>query len=397
MIGTAIGVLSILDALLDMDDKNTQRNQQIRAQEQELALKEKQAKVDRNVQYINAAVDVLSKGFDIYSKYKTQQRQQPASAVNNNSVGSLPIPPPPPPANYLPQPKIEIDYNSVYFDKQNNIMSASVIDKGSEEFHSYAYYLQNISDSQRNIFESVDGNQWIQVGVLNSKTAAEDIGTHQAGGYIFGEIFKAVLKQNSRKMPPPVPQTPQIERSAPSPQVNKISYQKKSSQVSQSQQNSQVLPSENDFDENSANTVSVEDYEEALAAFTDRVHEMYGNFPHVYFCGDDERAMNKIISAIKAYAPLSEYGEYPILSFDDTLFGGGEDGFLISDEALYFHNSFESVNYRFSREQIYSITNDYNNLCIWINKDVRLSLSLLNKDQRSFDAMINMIKDCLRL
>ena len=107
--------------------------------------------------------------------------------------------------------------------------------------------------------------------------------------------------------------------------------------------------------------------------------------------------MNKIISAIKAYAPLSEYGEYPILSFDDTLFGGGEDGFLISDEALYFHNSFESVNYRFSREQIYSITNDYNNLCIWINKDVRLSLSLLNKDQRSFDAMINMIKDCLRL
>jgi len=64
----------------------------------------------------------------------------------------------------------------------------------------------------------------------------------------------------------------------------------------------------------------------------------------VYFWGESEKANKKIQNALNAYAVLKP-GEFPIFCLDITVFGGAEDGLLVTTRGIHIHEIFED--YRF--------------------------------------------------
>lgn len=64
----------------------------------------------------------------------------------------------------------------------------------------------------------------------------------------------------------------------------------------------------------------------------------------VYFWGESEKANRKIQNAAKAYAVLKP-GEFPLFCLDITVFGGAEDGMLVTTHGIHIHEVFGD--YRF--------------------------------------------------
>lgn len=75
---------------------------------------------------------------------------------------------------------------------------------------------------------------------------------------------------------------------------------------------------------------------------TRSLFERFGYLPHLYFNVSGEKNSTKIQSAVKAYAHKAA-NENIIFVMDDTLFGGGEDGFLVTTENIYVHNMYEKA------------------------------------------------------
>ena len=75
---------------------------------------------------------------------------------------------------------------------------------------------------------------------------------------------------------------------------------------------------------------------------TRSLFERFGYLPHLYFNVSGEKNSTKIQSAVKAYAHKAA-NENIIFVLDDTLFGGGEDGFLVTTENIYVHNMYEKA------------------------------------------------------
>ena len=74
-----------------------------------------------------------------------------------------------------------------------------------------------------------------------------------------------------------------------------------------------------------------------LKSYISSLNEKYGHMSHVYFNVDDGKNQLKINSALNSYAQSAK-NENVIFVFDDTLFGGAEDGFLVTDKSIYAHN-----------------------------------------------------------
>ena len=64
----------------------------------------------------------------------------------------------------------------------------------------------------------------------------------------------------------------------------------------------------------------------------------------VYFGGESEKANRKIQNAAKAYAVLKP-GEFTLFCLDITVFGGAEDGMLVTTHGIHIHEVFDD--YRF--------------------------------------------------
>lgn len=75
---------------------------------------------------------------------------------------------------------------------------------------------------------------------------------------------------------------------------------------------------------------------------TRSLFERFGYLPHLYFNVSGEKNSMKVNSAVKAYAHDAA-NENIIFVLDDTLFGGGEDGFLVTTENIYVHNMGEKA------------------------------------------------------
>lgn len=84
--------------------------------------------------------------------------------------------------------------------------------------------------------------------------------------------------------------------------------------------------------------------EESVKAFIKELKSRYTFSCEVYFAGDGEKAESKIRMAITAYAVLTK-GELPILCVDTTVFGGAEDGFVVTTQGIHIHEYLAS--YRF--------------------------------------------------
>lgn len=62
----------------------------------------------------------------------------------------------------------------------------------------------------------------------------------------------------------------------------------------------------------------------------------------IYIYNTDDKTKKKFKGATSSYARLVD-DEYPIVCYDDTVFGGAKDGFLITNFGIHLHNSNEKA------------------------------------------------------
>jgi len=95
---------------------------------------------------------------------------------------------------------------------------------------------------------------------------------------------------------------------------------------------------------------------------------------YFYSSDDGSKIQDKIKNALNSYAFINQY-EIPLFLFDDTVFGSGKIGFLITDKAFYFKESMYKP-WKFNFSDIYQII--YEDAVVLINNK-KISLTLLSK------------------
>ena len=86
---------------------------------------------------------------------------------------------------------------------------------------------------------------------------------------------------------------------------------------------------------------------EELRSYLNDLRQMYRQFNfsrNVYYWGDTEKSNKKIQGAVRSYAKLVT-DELPLICFDNTVFGGAEDGCLLTTRGIYVHNQQEIMNF----------------------------------------------------
>lgn len=199
---TVIGVLS---SLLAMDDANTKANQEIQKNNQEMKLREEKAKAERNAKYVETATNTIAilgnLGLQFWQAH--QQNKTVRQAVQENVIESSPsqsantTPPKlPPNTEVYNETNFIVDLNSVRADGEQSLLSADVKDENTGRLRKYTYYIQKINDNIQNVFESVNGSEYVQVGVIDfNRMKYSDIGNSESGGKIFGDMLWVVVQQ----------------------------------------------------------------------------------------------------------------------------------------------------------------------------------------------------------
>ena len=103
---------------------------------------------------------------------------------------------------------------------------------------------------------------------------------------------------------------------------------------------------------------------------------------HVYYCADGgEKITRKLNGAIGSYAQLRS-NEVPLLLYDATVMGGGEDGLLVTNYGIYIHNLYDNaifIEHRNFREAVLKgvFAKD-----LYVN-DVEVKTSGMDNDQKA--------------
>lgn len=120
----------------------------------------------------------------------------------------------------------------------------------------------------------------------------------------------------------------------------------------------------------------------------------------LYFCSlQDSKSQKKFMNAIKAYARLVPH-EIPILCFDDTVFGGAEDGFLVTTRGIHIHNQNETSAKFVSFKDIESITlnEGFAQSKLVINNEIKIvMMGLEHADCNNIFVAVNFVKVCLEI
>ena len=126
---------------------------------------------------------------------------------------------------------------------------------------------------------------------------------------------------------------------------------------------------------------------------TDKVEKLY-------FCSiQDSKSQKKFMKAISAYARLVPH-EIPILCFDDTFFGGAENGFLVTTHGIHIHNHNETLTKFVSFKEIESITlnEGFAQSELVINNEIKaVMMGLDHADSNNTWVAVNFIKVCLEI
>ena len=120
----------------------------------------------------------------------------------------------------------------------------------------------------------------------------------------------------------------------------------------------------------------------------------------LYFCSlQDSKSQKKFMKAINAYAKLVPH-EIPILCFDDTVFGGAEDGFLVTTHGIHIHNQNETSAKFVSFKDVESITlnEKFAQSELLINGEIKAVMTGLNRaDCNNIWVAVNFMKVCLEI
>ena len=126
-------------------------------------------------------------------------------------------------------------------------------------------------------------------------------------------------------------------------------------------------------------------YEEILD-FREELFQEFGDIRCVYFADKTEKGNTKIQKAINAYAKDASQ-ETVFFVFDNTIFGWADEGFLVTNEAVYVRNITEEP-FRIPLEQIQTLNNEDKN--ILINDEFKILCPM--SDKKSSRRLVTALK-----
>ena len=128
---------------------------------------------------------------------------------------------------------------------------------------------------------------------------------------------------------------------------------------------------------------------ETLLNFIAQLDRKYRGMECVYFANNNSKNRTKIESALDTYASNARK-ETVIFSYDDTLFGGADDGFLVTNKNLYWHNAYEDAGV-IALSQVKAIA--FKNKELWLNGQIKINMSMFNKSDVT--RMSDMLKEII--
>lgn len=155
-----------------------------------------QSKDQRNAEIAKAVIEGAVAAFGIYAQNQ-QAKQSQAVQVNSGTTYENEI-------NVTPQtqmigssePIYNIDYGTIWLNKNSNEMGANVVEINSGEVVKLKYRIQSIGNKVHKVFESVNDGEWQQVGLIDwKKMTMADLGRNDTGGPFFGEIAKYAMRK----------------------------------------------------------------------------------------------------------------------------------------------------------------------------------------------------------
>ena len=127
--------------------------------------------------------------------------------------------------------------------------------------------------------------------------------------------------------------------------------------------------------------------------FTEKLYERFQSVSCLYFSDSGSKAKEKIDKAIEAYA-RDEKRDNVICVFDDTFFGGADDGFLVTAQKIYGHNAYSKEIIVVPFANIKSFAVDGGNLTI--NGHIKISVAKGGKSAaENLPVMLNELKRAL--
>ncbi|KHF34530.1 hypothetical protein CM49_03138 [Paenibacillus sp. P1XP2] len=139
------------------------------------------------------------------------------------------------------------------------------------------------------------------------------------------------------------------------------------------------------------------DSEEKAVEYSNRMLAMFadsGWSRHVYALSGDTKVIKKMQQAVQSYAQLSP-GEIPLIVYDNTAFGSGKDGCLLTNQRIFIKNMFSAPkSYLYDSISVIELKGVSKEL--FINGfEVATTMLSSNDAKVKFCAMLNRIKNDL--
>ena len=140
---------------------------------------------------------------------------------------------------------------------------------------------------------------------------------------------------------------------------------------------------------------SVSNFADVLK-YVDQLNEKY-QLSKVYFLNKSDKGIKKIENAVAEYAPEAK-NETVIFVFDDTLFGSGKDGFLVTNKAIYIHNAFkDSQSILWKDVKIFELNKVKSSYEIWINGNIFAQMTAYrDEDAKKLLELMKNIKNTMK-
>lgn len=124
-----------------------------------------------------------------------------------------------------------------------------------------------------------------------------------------------------------------------------------------------------------------------------RLAEKYGSLNKVYFNIQNQRNLTKIQAAKNAYA-RGVKNENVIFVLDDTVFGGADDGFLVTDKKIYIHNIGQDlVEIQHNQIESFTVRKVFFDRHVLINENIEISITGYNQlEVETMIVLLNEIK-----
>ena len=151
----------------------------------------------RNVEIAKTLIEGAVTAFSAYQQAKAVQAQQlqRSEPTYQNYPAEMNVTPQTPMLN-PGEPIFSVDRSTIWVDRAKNEMGARVIEENSGQSADFKYRIQGVGNKVHKIYESVNGSQWVQVGIIDWKyMKLSNLGTNETGGPIFAEIMQTAMRK----------------------------------------------------------------------------------------------------------------------------------------------------------------------------------------------------------